>query len=179
MSVGVGGTSYLGRTGQTEPRYMPPDGSPIPMTEFRLGERYGERERIAEQYGVPLENVRPAASPTGATAWTVTPAAKPTTGRHAAAEIKVDTERALTDIRETRYRVEDLFRANNARWAHGTYTMHRGTRTPIFMAECECGEQFDNPSQDGAKAQWDTHRREAFEAALLDIDDHVNTEGDE
>lgn len=63
------------------------DGPPIPMSEFTLGDRYSEtdsqRRSIADQYGVPIEHVQPAPSPTGDTAWTVRAPATHPQGRHA------------------------------------------------------------------------------------------------
>lgn len=42
-----------------------------------------ERQRIADQHGVPIDWVLPAPSPTGHTAWTITPPPRPPAGRHA------------------------------------------------------------------------------------------------
>lgn len=54
-----------------------------------------ERRRIADQHNVPIDRVQRAPSPTGDTAWTITPAPRPTHGRHAKPD--TDNPRCMPD----------------------------------------------------------------------------------
>lgn len=250
-STGSGSTQENEATPTPQPAI--PDGPPYEIgRDIIVGPRYGERERIAEMYGVPVERVQPANSPTGDTAWTIRPEPTPepagqyaASSDHGAAAAQVYTDSILTvadapagqysyqeygrvastddtvveahiycgattlrvnrkpsecalydghtgehvtgDGERFHYTEEctdctaalsparaDIYRAHNERHAHTTITTTvyedgEGTRTVSYA--CGCGTELNAQTDDQANRQWDEHRRERFETALLGVHD--------
>lgn len=147
------------------------DGPPIPMSEFTLGQRYSEldrqREAIAASQGVPIDWVHPVPSPTGDTAWNITPPPRPAGGRHAAPDHAIE----LKADEPGPYTTTDIAALHNSIYEHSilqTRTAYLPTddirlgrnRVGTTTYWCSCGHQLDGGTEDTAEQLWKQHRAE-------------------
>lgn len=167
---------------------IPADGPAYQLgRDITVGPRTGERERIAALYGVPVDWVIPAHSPTGDTAWTITPEPQQPPGRHAAPEPSPvynefhsgHVEGAAPADSDRPYQLDDIYRAHHQ---HRECSILSTTRTHELGGDtstvyrCGCGQQVAiDTTEEHANQLWSAHRREQFEAALLGVHDHVDT----